>query len=450
MIDMEITLPQYAAQMIERLERAGFAAYAVGGCVRDSLMGNAPKDWDLATSALPEQTAALFRAAGYQVVETGLKHGTVTVIAEGHPIEVTTFRIDGGYSDNRHPDQVIFTADIHQDLKRRDFTVNAMAYHPAKGLIDDCGGQLDLARGIVRCVGAPDVRFEEDALRILRCLRFASVLGFTIDPKTARSAEKNAPLLRHIASERVQMELQKLLCGKNVRKVLEENREILSQIIPEIRPMFFFDQKNPHHYLDVWSHTIEALSNSIPEPIVRLALLFHDIGKPSSFSQDEKGIGHFYGHPQVSETIAGEVMRRLRFDNHTVERVSKLVRWHDCDILPETKAVKRWLNRLGEEGLRQLLAVKAADRGATNHKYENLSVLHLVEQKLNTVLEEGQCFQREQMKIDGNDLLDLGIPRGKEIGLILEELLTLVIEERLPNQRTALLNRARQIWQEKN
>ena len=437
---MEIMLPQSAAQVIEILEKNGFEAWAVGGCVRDSLLGQTPKDWDIATNALPEQTSVLFR--GCTVAQTGEKHGTVTVVLQGQPLEVTTNRNEGGYEDNPQPRHVGFNDDIHRDLKRRDFTINAMAYHPRRGLIDDFGGRTDLARSCIRCVGSPEERFREDALRIMRALRFSAVLGFEIDADTAAALRKGAGMLHNIAAERIRDEPVKLLCGKNVRQVLTEYRDVFAAVMPQLAPMFDFDQKNPHHYLDVWAHTVQALSSSVPVPAVRLALLFHDSGKPASFTTDEKGIGHFYGHPAKSEEIAREIMQQLRFDHATADRVLLLVRWHDADILPEGRSVKRWLNRLGEEGLRQLLQVKAADRGATNYKFENLSVLRLVEQKLDTVLQEGQCFSREKLAVNGKDLLALGFPQGRQLGEALDALLNLVIDEQLPNQRTVLLNRA--------
>ena len=295
-------------------------------------------------------------------------------------------------------------------------------------------------------MGDPEQRFKEDALRILRALRFAAVLGFSIDPKTETVLRQKRGLLSNISGERIREELVKLLCGKNVQPVLLTYRSILGEVLPEIRPAFDFDQKNPHHYLTVWEHTVQAIANSIPSIRVRLALLFHDLGKPASFSLDEKGIGHFYGHPELSEQAAREIMHRLRFDNATVSRVAALVRYHDCDIAPQSKSVKRWLNRLGEEGFRELLAVKAADRSATTHKYENLSVLQLIENILDEVLAQNQCFTREQLKINGSDLMDLGIPQGKEIGRILDELLALVIDEKLPNQPALLKKRADALW----
>lgn len=437
---MKIKLPDYVAQTIERLEENGFEGWLVGGCVRDSLLGQTPEDWDVATSALPEQVIALF--PNDRVIETGLKHGTVTVLAEGHPIEITTYRIDGVYEDCRHPEHVLFTDDLHRDLGRRDFTINALAYHPTRGLVDDFDGLEDLELGRIRAVGDPVRRFQEDALRMMRGLRFASTLGFEIDPETALALKGNRGLLGNIAPGRIRTELVKLLCGQNAKAVLLRYREVFAEAIPELRATFDFDQQNPHHYLDVWSHTAEAVGESESIPTVRLALLFHDIGKPERFSLDEKGVGHFYGHPELSESLATEIMRRLQFDNDTIERVSCLVRWHDSDILPEGKSVKRWLNRLGEAGLRELLAMKAADRGATNHRFENWSVLSLVEQKLETVLREGECFTREKLAISGKDLLEMGMPEGREIGEVLDALLNLVIEEQLPNQRTALLNRA--------
>ena len=276
----------------------------------------------------------------------------------------------------------------------------------------------------------------------MRALRFSAVLGFEIDADTAAALSEGAGMLHNIASERIRDELVKLLCGKNAGQVLTEYRDVFAVVMPQLAPMFDFDQKNPHHYLDVWAHTVQALSSSVPVPAVRLALLFHDSGKPASFTTDEKGIGHFYGHPAKSEEIAREIMHQLRFDHATADRVRLLVRWHDADILPEGRSVKRWLNRLGEEGLRQLLQVKAADRGATNYKFENLSVLRLVEQKLDTVLQEGQCFSREKLAVNGKDLLALGFPQGRQLGEALDTLLGLVIDEQLPNQRTVLLNRA--------
>lgn len=441
---MNIKIPEYALRALRVLESAGFSAYFVGGCVRDSLLGTPPADWDIATDALPEQVKAAFR--GYTVVDTGLKHGTVTVVSDYHNLEITTYRIDGDYSDARRPDSVIFTTDLHEDLKRRDFTVNAMAYHPEQGLVDDWGGKRDLKDKVLRCVGDPEQRFKEDALRILRALRFGAVLGFTIEPKTEAALRQKRALLMNISGERIREELVKLLCGKNVQQILLTYRSILGEVLPEIRPAFDFDQKNPHHYLTVWEHTVQAIANSIPSIRVRFTLLFHDLGKPASFSLDEKGIGHFYGHPELSEQAAREIMHRLHFDNATIDRVTALVRYHDCEIAPQSKSVKRWLNRLGEEGFRELLAVKAADRSATTHKYENLSVIQLTENILDEVIAQKQCFTREQLNINGSDLMDLGIPQGKEIGRILDELLSLVIDEKLPNQPALLKKRAAALW----
>ena len=439
---IQIQIPEKAKYIIETIQNAGFEAYVVGGCVRDSILGRCPEDWDITTSARPEQVKALFR----RTIDTGIQHGTVTVMLDKEGFEVTTYRVDGKYEDSRHPKEVTFTPNLEEDLKRRDFTVNAMAYHPEQGLVDDWGGKRDLKEKVLRCVGDPEQRFKEDALRILRGLRFAAVLGFSIEPKTETALRQKRGLLSNISGERIREELVKLLFGENVQQVLLTYRSILGEVLPEIRPAFDFDQKNPHHYLTVWEHTVQAIANSIPSVRVRLALLFHDLGKPASFSLDEKGIGHFYGHPELSEQAAREIMHRLHFDNATISRVTALVRYHDCDIVPQSKSVKRWLNRLGEEGFRELLAVKAADRSATTHKYENLSVLQLIENILNEVLAQNQCFTREQLKINGSDLMDLGIPQGKEIGRILDELLALVIDEKLPNQPALLKKRADALW----
>ncbi len=440
---MKMTMPSAVCEILTRLEQSGFTAWLVGGCVRDSLLGQTPKDWDIATSALPEQVMALF--ADHRVAETGLPHGTVTVILDQMPVEVTTYRIDGGYQDGRHPDHVVFTDDIHRDLKRRDFTINAFAYHPARGVLDDFGGKVDLDRRVIRAVGDPTTRMQEDALRILRGLRFAATLDCTVDPDTAHAFATQKERLGNIAPERIREELTKLLCGKAVGRVLTDYADILAVVIPEITPMIGFDQQNPHHHLDVWLHTLAALQESPSDPILRLALLFHDIGKPSQFSVDEKGVGHFYGHPAISEQIAESVLTRLRFDRRTIDAVTSLVRWHDSDILPEAKSVKRWLNRLGETGLRQLLAVKWADRGATAYRYENRSVLTLVEQKMEEILRQGSCFTRAGLAIDGNDLLALGVAAGPALGELLDQLLSEVIDEKLPNRADLLLRRAKEI-----
>ena len=294
---MDWVLPAQVNTALARLHDAGYEAYIVGGCVRDRIMGREPKDYDITTSALPEQTAAVF--AGERIIETGMKHGTVTVLLDGEPLEITTFRIDGTYSDSRHPDAVTFTPSLREDLARRDFTMNAMAYSSETGLVDPFGGQADIAAKYIRCVGDPDLRFREDALRILRALRFSSVLGFPIEPETDGAARYLCLLLKKISAERVFSELKQLLCGPDVRRVLLDYAGVLGAVLPEILPMQGFDQRNPHHCYDILEHTAAAVEAMPPEPALRLAALLHDVGKPECFFTDEDGVGHFYGHPKA-------------------------------------------------------------------------------------------------------------------------------------------------------
>ena len=306
-----IRLPAHAARAIEQLEGAGFETWAVGGCVRDSLRGAAPHDWDLCTAARPEQMKAVF--AGERVLETGLKHGTLTLLTDGGPLEITTFRADGGYSDGRHPDAVRFVGSVEDDLARRDFTVGAMAWHPARGLCDPYGGLDDLQDGILRAVGDPDARFTEDGLRILRAVRFASQLGFAVEPQTAAAMRRQLARLDCVAAERVREELTRTLCGRFVQRALLSYRDVLAAVLPELVPMFDCAQQNPHHLYDVWEHSVRAVGQVPAVPALRWAMLLHDCGKPACKTIDEKGVGHFYGHPKVSREIAERIVQRLRF-----------------------------------------------------------------------------------------------------------------------------------------
>ncbi len=301
-----IQIPPHAERILTLLNQAGYKAYVVGGCVRDALLSKTPKDWDICTSALPDEMERVFQ--GFRVVETGLKHGTLTVVLDGIPYEITTFRVDGAYTDHRHPDGVTFVTDVREDLARRDFTVNAMAYHPAEGLIDAFGGQEDLRRGVIRCVGQPEERFREDALRILRALRFASVYGFTIDEETAKAAHELKETLSLVAAERIRAELGKLLCGQGCGNILRAYRDILGQILPQLVPMFDFPQCTPHHRFDVWEHTVRSVENVPATEVLRFTMLLHDAGKPATFTRDEDGVGHFCGHAACSEKIAEAVM----------------------------------------------------------------------------------------------------------------------------------------------
>ena len=357
-----LCLPPAVAAVLSRLQSGGFAAYVVGGCVRDSLLRNTPADWDVTTAARPEEILSLF--ADHRTIAVGQQHGTIGVLTDIGVVEITTFRVESGYSDSRRPDAVAFVTDVTDDLARRDFTVNAMAYNDVEGLVDPFRGQEDLAARRLRCVGEAKTRFSEDALRILRGLRFAAILGFSIEENTARALHETGPLLQHIAPERVAAELARLLCGENVLAILEEYRDVLAVVLPEVVPMFDFEQRSPYHIYDVYRHTLHALAAAPADPLIRWAVLLHDCGKPHTFTIDEAGVGHFKGHADVSVSLADAALKRLRLDNDTIYNVTELIKYHDRPVLPTAPAVKRVLNRLGEAQLRRLIEVKRADNAA--------------------------------------------------------------------------------------
>ena len=434
-------LPAGVYIALERLTAAGYEAWLVGGCVRDRLMGAEPHDYDVTTSAVPEETKAVFD--GERVIETGLRHGTVTVLLCGEPIEITTFRAEDVYSDHRHPDAVRFTKSLHEDLARRDFTVNAIAMDINGRLCDPFGGQADLGAGILRAVGEPEARFREDALRILRCLRFASVLGFAIEPETARALEHCRGLLSFVSAERICTELTKLLCGRYVRRVLMEYTDVLSVVLPELAPMKGFDQQNYHHIYDVLEHTARVVENIPPEPRLRWAALFHDAGKPACFTLDQDGVGHFYGHAEHSRNLADAAFRRLKTDNATRESANRLIRYHDWPIEPEAPTVRRALQKLGPDGFRDLLALKRADNLAQAPEYrDRLHTCDEIEALAQQILSEQQAFSLRDLAVNGSDLLALGMDPGPEVGRVLNTLLEAVISERLPNDRGVLLAEA--------
>lgn len=441
MADIHISMPAAVEDILTRLEEAGHEAYVVGGCVRDSLLGLSPKDWDVTTSAAPAEVAAVFH--GKTVLETGLPHGTLTILSDAGPVEVTTFRVDGAYADGRHPDAVRFTSSLREDLLRRDFTVNAIAYHPRSGLADPAGGLADLQARRLRCVGRPDDRFMEDGLRILRALRFSSVLDFTIESGTAAALTRCRDRLDCVAAERVAGELTKLLCGQAAARVLLAYPAVITHILPELAPMLGFDQRNPHHIYDVYEHTVYALAAVPPQPVLRLTMLFHDAGKPSCFTLDEQGIGHFHGHPQVSVTIARDTLTRLRYDNRTIERVCTLVKWHDVLIDPTLPRVRRLLNKLGEDAVRQLLLVKAADcRAQAPEEGGRTALVGALSALVDQVVAEGDCFTLRDLAVDGHDLQQAGWLPGRALGETLHALLDAVMEGRCPNDRDALLRLA--------
>ncbi len=441
-----IQIPEHALTVVERLERYGYEAYVVGGCVRDSLLGRSPKDWDVCTNALPEEVLRVFRR--FHVIKTGLQHGTVTVMVSHQPVEVTTFRIDGAYTDNRHPDSVNFVSRVEEDLARRDFTINAMAYNPTRGLVDAFGGQEDLRAGIIRCVGEPDARFNEDGLRILRALRFAARYNFGIETETAFSIHRNRHLLENVSVERIFAELKGILVGEGVLGMMQAFPDVFAVIIPELAPTIGFDQRNPHHCYDVWTHTAHAVQASPADEVLRLALLLHDIAKPATFSQGEDGKGHFYDHGKVGADMARDILLHLKSDTATLQNVVTLVREHDR-VLPTTApGMRRLIGKLGVAALQQLLAMKQADMDAqsSHERPQKQKALREARLLLEDILEEPPAFTVSDLAITGRDLIALGVKPGPAMGNILKTLLSEVQDELLENSREALSTRARELF----
>lgn len=436
-----------AKTAIDILEASGHMAYLAGGCVRDLIMGSEPHDWDIATSAEPLTTKEIFEKAGYRTICTGISHGTVTAVINKINLEITTFRHDNGYSDHRRPDSVRFVKSPEEDVKRRDFTVNGILYNPSEGILDFNGGIDDIKNGIIRCIGDPDERFSEDALRIMRAMRFASVLGFTIDKETSDSMIRNRNLLSRISQERKAAELTKLLLGRDVKYILYEYSSVLTSVIPEIRYMIGFEQNNPHHCYDVWIHTIEAVAAVPAEPVLRLTMLLHDIGKPASCSMDSYGINHFFKHPGKSAAMARNILSYLRYPGDIIEKVCTLISYHDFRFPPDRKNVKRLLNRIGTENFRLLLEVRRADISAQDPHYtkEKFELIEETRRVLDEVIEENQCFTLKDLNISGNDLLEAGFSQGRQLGYTLNTLLTMVINEEIPNDRKILLQNAQKM-----
>jgi len=431
-----IKIPESVQIVLRELEAAGYEAWCVGGCVRDALLGRTPGDWDVTTSAAPEETMSIF---GERALPTGLQHGTVTVKSGHESVEVTTYRIDGAYHDHRRPDCVIFTRTLEEDLRRRDFTVNAMAMSLRGELRDPFGGQRDLQGGILRCVGEPDRRFDEDALRILRGLRFAAVLSMEIEPETAAAICRKRELLAEIAPERIQVELLKLLRGSGAAEILRRFPDVIGVFWPEVLPMVGLDQRNPHHCYDVWEHTLHTLNAVPPDEVLRMTMLLHDIGKPQCFTVDERGTGHFYGHSERSCALADAMLRRLKCSTQFRETVVRLVEWHDREIPRTEKGIRRALRALGEEDLRRLIAVKRADNLAQAPAYRDTQrEIEKAEEILERQLAEDCCFSLKQLAVKGSDLIALGYS-GPVVGKLLAELLDGVVDGILPNEREALL-----------
>ncbi len=431
-------LPHSVRRCIDALENAGFEAYAVGGCVRDHLLGLTPHDYDLCTSALPHETQRVFSAEN--LVLAGVKHGTVGVVTEDGVVEITTYRTEGGYADSRHPDWVRFVPHIREDLARRDFTVNAMAYSPTRGYADPFSGQADLEKGILRAVGDPRLRFTEDALRILRGVRFAVRFRLNPDPATEDAMAELAPTLDKLARERVFDELCKLLQLVTADDLLRF-APILAAAIPELGPMIGFDQRSPHHAFDVFTHTAYVCGNVPQELALRWAALLHDVGKPGCFTQDSTGRGHFYGHAQAGAEIADEILRRLKAPTALRERVTFLIRHHMTPLTPDRKLLKRRLSQFGEEAVFQILALQRGDFGSKGVLGEAAD-FDETENLLREILAENACLQIKDLKIGGKDLMALGIPAGPIIGKCLNHLLEQVLDDQLPNEPQALLTAA--------
>lgn len=433
---ININIPSDVSAVLNLLTENGYKAYIVGGCLRDSLMGTEPHDWDVATSAEPNETKEVFSA--FKTVDTGVKHGTVLVISGETPVEITTFRIDGEYSDNRRPDSVAFSKSVEEDLARRDFTVNAMAYHPDEGLIDIFGGREDIEKKIIRCVGNADDRFNEDALRILRALRFASVLSFDIEEKTARAIIKNEQLLTKIAVERIDAEMVKLLCGDNVFDILMKYRSVFGVFMPELKLEFDFKQYGAKHAYDVWEHTAHTVASIENDSILRLTMLLHDTGKPATHEISENGASEFKNHAAVGGVIAENILSRMKFSKEYISTVSYLVSIHDKKV-PETRtAVKEYIRDLGEENFIRLMKIRRADRSALSEGYRDISdkLIFAYEQFDEIITSDEPCALR-QLAVKGGDVKKF--VSGGEIGDALNFLLDEVIKDASKNTKSVLL-----------
>lgn len=439
---MKIQLPEKVAFIINTIEAAGYEAYAVGGCVRDSILGRTPDDWDITTSAKPEEVKALFR----RTIDTGLQHGTVTVMLDKDGYEVTTYRIDGAYEDSRHPKEVTFTANLVEDLKRRDFTINAMAYNESTGLVDVFGGLQDIEGKTIRCVGDARERFGEDALRIMRAVRFSAQLGYEIEEQTAVAIRELSDTLKNISAERIQVELVKLLVSPHpdyMRQAYEMG--ITKVILPEWDEAMVCGQNHPHHCYTVGEHTLHGLKEIEADKVYRLAMLFHDIGKPAAKKRGEDGFDHFHGHPKLGEEMTKVILRRLKFDNDTIYKVSKLVLYHDYGngVTPSPAIVRRAINKIGEDIFPMLFPVKKADMAAQSdyRREEKQLSLALWEQCYREIVRQQHCVSLKTLAVTGSDLIAVGMKPGRELGEVLQRLLEEVLENPDLNTKEYLLSR---------
>ena len=441
-IKKNMVLSKGALKAIEMLNSAGYEAYAVGGCVRDAIMNIEINDFDITTSATPTEMQQVFK--NEKTFETGIKHGTITFVYENENVEITTYRLDGEYEDNRRPKSVEFTKNLENDLKRRDFTMNAIVYNNNEGYVDMFSGIEDIKNKTIRAIGNPKDRFNEDALRILRAIRFASKLGFEIEENTKKAMLECKHLLHNISEERIATEINKFVLGSNVKKAILDHYDILSEIIPEFEAMHNFDQKNDWHIYDVLTHTAVAVENTPLVPHLRLAALLHDTGKVHTFTIDQNGVGHFYGHNDKSAEITENYLEKYKYDNFSKERVYKLVKVHDTPIEPDRIFIKKRINRMGKDCFFDLIAIKRADNLAQNPNKVRLDIIDEIEKIATDVVNEN-CFTLSSLAINGNDLLVNGFQKGKQIGIILNTLLNEVMEEKIPNEKEALLQRAKEI-----
>jgi tRNA nucleotidyltransferase (CCA-adding enzyme) len=451
---MEIKLPFWIDYILNILISHEYEGYVVGGCVRDSLLNKTPKDYDITTNATPEQVKYVFKNR-MNIIDTGIKHGTITLMADYamdesniYSAEVTTFRIDGKYSDNRRPDSVSFTSSLKEDLARRDFTINSLAYNYKEGLIDLFDGQKDLENKLIKCVGNPDDRFNEDALRMLRCIRFSAQLGFKIDYNTLKAIISNASKIQNVSVERISMELNKILWSNYPKhiKILWVSG-LLKYIIPELDECFSVEQNSSYHIYTVGYHIVESLENIEPNLVLRLTMLLHDIGKKDCKTTDENGVDHFYGHGEISSKLAVEILGRLRYDNLTIMRVRDLVLYHDAEIHDNRKSVRRWLNKVGEETFRELLKVREADIKAQNlilyqDRHDKIERIKTI---LEDVLSAEECFSKKDLAINGTDLINMGYPEGKQIGEIINKLVDVVIDSPELNTKEQLIELVRNV-----
>lgn len=435
---IKIDLPKDVESIISQIEAAGFEAYAVGGCIRDSLLHREPNDWDITTSAKPQDIKQIFR----RTIDTGIQHGTVTVMMGDEGYEITTYRIDGEYEDGRHPKEVSFTASLEEDLKRRDFTINALAYNETRGLVDLFDGIGDMERKVIRCVGEAKQRFTEDALRIMRAVRFAGQLGYEIEEETYKAMKELAPNLKKISAERIQVELVKLLVSPHpdLLKCAYE-AGITKEFMPEFDLCMETAQNHPHHCYGVGDHIIHTIMSIEPTKELRLAALFHDIGKPVVKTVDEKGIDHFYGHPHLSAKMAQDIMKRLKFDNETIKIVSKLVEFHDYKFVESLKGMRRGITKIGEEAFPQIFEIKKADMLAQSmyQRTEKEEALQKAKELYQEVLARKDCLSLKDLAVTGYDLMEVGVPKGKELGEALHYLLSIVLDEPEKNEKNILL-----------